>query len=99
MTDKTLSEKEIRLVMEEAKITCFMAKGRDKNNEETSSVASSFSKYIWSLKSLINEVNFDVFANNLFSEVNSYLLGTQDYGSTINNILQQKRAFAEKFLV
>ena len=98
MTDKNLLENSVDLVVDEAKFDCFMANGREKNTEETSSVAFGFSKYIWSLENLINDVNFGVFVDSLFAEVNSYLVGTQDYDTTIEKITQQKNEFSKKFL-
>lgn len=98
MIDKNLLNDAVNLAVEEAKFDCSMQEGRGKNTEETSRVALSFSRYIWSLESLINDVNFDIFVNGLFSEVNSFLVGTQDFETTINNILEQKRTFTKKFL-
>ena len=95
MTDKNLLNHGVNLVVEEAKFDCFMAKDRKKNTEETSSVAFGFSKYIWSLENLINDVGFGIFVDDIFSEVNSYLVGTQDYDTTINNILQQQKTFSK----
>lgn len=95
MTDKDLLNNGINLVVEEAKFDCFMQKGRGKNTEETSSVAFGFSKYILSLENLINDVGFGIFVDAIFSEVNSFLVGTQDYNTTINNILEQKRIFTK----
>jgi len=93
MTDKNLLDNGVHLVVKEAEFDCFMAKGREKNTKETSSVAFGFSKYIWSLESLINNVDFEVFVDDVFAEINSYLVGTQDYDSTITKILQYKKHF------
>ena len=98
MTEKNLLSNSVDLVVNEAKFDCFMGKGRRKNNKETSTVVFGFSKYIWSLEDLINNADFEIFANNIFAEVNGYLIGVQDYDSTIKKISQQKMEFSKKFL-
>lgn len=98
MSDKDLLRDGVRLAMEEAKFNCTLAKGRKKNNAETSSALYGFSKYIEALDDLINNYDFGIFLDNIHAVVKSYLSGQKKYKSTIKKIKQYEETFSKKFL-
>lgn len=97
MNEKDLSAKCVRLVMEEVKLDCLMAKDREKNDKEAYSVLFGFSKYLESFEDLINKDDFGVFADDIFAMLKNYLTGKKDYRSAMSEMIQYEKTFLAKF--